>query len=316
MNIRISWVLKALVTSGLLYYVFSRIGFAEIVAAIASARMDFFAAAFLLVLLMNWVSSCRMKRLTERQGMTVSRRKIFEINLITNFYGLFLPGSLAGGAVRWNKLYKTDKNGTGALVAIVFNRFILTTATAATGMVFWVLAGNHGANAAAGLSLAGILAILLGLQGAMMHNRIFPRVERFLEGRLGKLALSLRQHADLPTTSLLRLAALSFAEEFLGVVSYYFVSRAIGMEVSFVQLGWIRSCILVVTMLPISISGFGVREGTLIALLAPYGVDGTVAVAFSLLLFARSLLSAAIGGVLETANLLFPAGRKEHEAPE
>jgi len=161
MNIRIPWALKALVTSGLLYYVFSRIDLAEIVAAIASARMDLFAAAFLLVLLMNWVSSCRMKRLTERQGMTVSRRRIFEINLITNFYGLFLPGSLAGGAVRWNKLYKTDKNGTGALVAIVFNRFILTAATAATGMVFWVLAGNHGANAAAGLSLAGILAILL-----------------------------------------------------------------------------------------------------------------------------------------------------------
>jgi len=144
MNIRIPWALKALVTSGLLYYVFSRIDLAEIVAAIASARMDLFAAAFLLVLLMNWVSSCRMKRLTERQGMTVSRRRIFEINLITNFYGLFLPGSLAGGAVRWNKLYKTDKNGTGALVAIVFNRFILTAATAATGMVFWVLAGKIG----------------------------------------------------------------------------------------------------------------------------------------------------------------------------
>jgi uncharacterized protein (TIRG00374 family) len=171
----------------------------------------------------------------------------------------------------------------------------------------------------------GILAILLVLQGAMINRRISPWVESSLEGKnrmpgivrgkLRKLTLSLRQNRDLPLTSLLWLAALSFIEEFLGVVSYYFVSLAIGMEVSFVHLGWIRSCILIVTMLPISFSGFGVREGTLIALLAPYGVSGTVAVAFSLLLFARSLLLAGIGGVLETANLLFPTSRKAIEEP-
>ena len=320
-----SWVLKALITSGLLYYIFNNIPVSEIVPAIASAQIHFFAIAFLLVLLMNYVASCRMKRLTDRQGMTVTRRRIFEINLIANFYGLFLPGSLAGGAVRWEKLYKTDQNGVGAFVAIIFNRFILTTATAATGVIFWALAGNYMSNRAAGLSLMGILAILLVLQGAMINSRIFPWVERSLEGKkrmpeivrskLRKLTLSLRQNRDLPLTSLLWLAALSFIEEFLGVVSYYFVSLAIGMEVSFVHLGWIRSCILIVTMLPISFSGFGVREGTLIALLAPYGVSGNVAVAFSLLLFARSLLMAGIGGVLETANLLFPTSRKAIEEP-
>ena len=325
MKYNLSWVLKALVTSGILYYIFNKIPISEIVPAIASARIHFFAIAFLLVLLMNYVASCRMKRLTDRQGMTVTRRRIFEINLIANFYGLFLPGSLAGGAVRWEKLYKTDKNGMGAFVAIIFNRFILTTATAATGVVFWALAGNYRSNRAAGLSLMGILAILLVLQGAMINRRISPWVESSLEGKnrmpgivrgkLRKLTLSLRHNRDLHLTSLLWLAALSFIEEFLGVVSYYFVSLAIGMEVSFVHLGWIRSCILIVTMLPISFSGFGVREGTLIALLAPYGVSGTVAVAFSLLLFARSLLLAGIGGVLETANLLFPTSRKAIEEP-
>lgn len=325
MKNNLSWVLKALITSGLLYYIFNNIPVSEIVPAIASARIHFFAIAFLLVLLMNYVASCRMKRLTDRQGMTVTRRRIFEINLIANFYGLFLPGSLAGGAVRWEKLFQTDKNGVGAFVAIIFNRFILTTATAATGVVFWALAGNYTSNRAAGLGLMGILAILLVLQGAMINSRIFPWVERSLEGKnrmpgivrskLRKLTLSLRQNRDLALTSLLWLAALSFIEEILGVVSYYFVSLAIGMEVSFVHLGWIRSCILIVTMLPISFSGFGVREGTLIALLAPYGVSGNVAVAFSLLLFARSLLMAGIGGVLETANLLFPASRKAIEEP-
>lgn len=312
-----TWILKACITSGLLYYIFRTIPVSEIVPAIVSARMDLFAVAFLLVLLMNHVSACRMKLLTDRQGMTVSRRRIFEINLITNFYGLALPGSLAGGGIRWNMLYKADRNGTGALVAIVFNRLVLTTATVATGLAFWVLAGSYRTNNAAGASLMGILALLLALQGAMIQGRIFPRVERFLEGggrlpeflrsKLGKLALSARQYRDLPRASLARIAALSFAEELLGVLSYCFVALAIGLDVPVIQLGWIRSCINIVLMLPVSLSGFGVREGALIALLEPFGVGGAAAVAFSLLLFARSLLTAAIGGVLEVAYLLFPA---------
>jgi uncharacterized membrane protein YbhN (UPF0104 family) len=97
MKYNLSWVLKALITLGLLSYIFNIIPVSEIVPAIASARIHFFAIAFLLVLLMNYVASCRMKRLTDRQGMTVTRRRIFEINLIAKFYGLVLPGSLAGG---------------------------------------------------------------------------------------------------------------------------------------------------------------------------------------------------------------------------
>lgn len=322
---RLSWVLKALITSGLLFYILTTVPIEGIVPAIASARVEYFAVSILLLLLKNYIASWRMKRLTDLQGMTVSLRRIFEINLITSYYGLFLPGSLAGGAIRWHKLHQIDGNGLGIFIAILYNRYILTIATAAIGVVFWILAGKYQASMAAGIILLGILIGLLILQGVFVHGKLSAWAERTVDSwvrmpesmrdKLRKLFLSLGQYRTLPPSTLIRIVLFSIAEELVGVVSFVFVSLAIGLEVPPVQLAWIRSCIIFVTMLPISFSGFGVREGTLITLLAPYGVGSTAAVAYSLLLYSRNLLLALAGGILETGFHLFPGKRKAMEDP-
>lgn len=326
MKYRVPWVLKALITTGLLYYIGTTIPIKGIAPAIASARMEYFAVSFLLLLLRQYVASWRMKRLTDRQGLTVSLGRIFEINLITNYYGLFLPGSLAGGAIRWHKLHQAEGNGPGIFIAILFNRFLLTTATAATGVAFWALAGKVEANRAAGIILLGILFGLLALQGAFVHGKLSAWAQGAVDRGacmsdvtrewIRKLFLALGHYRGLPFPALLGIAGVSVAEDLLGVASFFFVSLAIGLEVPFAHLGWIRACVIFVTMLPLSLSGFGVREGTLIALLAPYGVGGTAAVAFSLLLYSRNLLLALVGGALETGNFLFPAKRKALKEPE
>lgn len=63
-------------------------------------------------------------------------------------------------------------------------------------------------------------------------------------------------------------------------------------------------------MLPISFAGLGVREGTLVFLLQPYGVSATDAVALFFLFFARALLVAGIGGLFEAKNIFLPSRDK------
>lgn len=325
MKFRWMWVLKALITAGLLYYILATVPIRGIVPAITSARMDYFTMALLLLLLKNSLASWRMKQLTSRQGMTISLRRIFEINLITSFYGLFLPGSLAGGAIRWHKFHQVDRNGLGIFLAILYNRYILTTATAAIGVMFWGLAGKYEAGLGPGITLLVLFLGLLTLQGMFVHEKLSAWAEKTVVDRirmpetvrdkLRKLFLALSQYRTFPLATQLGIALFSLVEELVGIASFVCVSRAIGLEIPIVHLGWIRSCVIFVIMLPISFSGFGVREGTLIALLAPYGVAGTAAVAFSLLLYSRNLLFALSGGILETGALLFPAKRNAMEDP-
>jgi hypothetical protein len=90
---------------------------------------------------------------------------------------------------------------------------------------------------------------------------------------------------------------------------------AVGLEISPLTLGWVRTAVMVLVMLPITIAGFGVREGALVAVLAQYGIPGEEAVAFSLLMFALATLpNGAIGGALEAWRLLRP-GRRAAEPP-
>ena len=51
-------------------------------------------------------------------------------------------------------------------------------------------------------------------------------------------------------------------------------------------------------MLPLSLNGLGVREGSLVLLLAPYGVAAPAAVALGLAWFAMTLALGLVGGLV------------------
>ncbi|MGB0911830.1 MAG: lysylphosphatidylglycerol synthase domain-containing protein, partial [Nitrospirales bacterium] len=99
---------------------------------------------------------------------------------------------------------------------------------------------------------------------------------------------------------------LSFSWQILGIAFFYLIARAIDLDMSFESLGWIRAGLGLLLLLPISISGIGVREGGLIFLLAYFGIAPAVAIAFSFLLFARTIFLGLVGAVLEAKEILIP----------
>ena len=103
---------------------------------------------------------------------------------------------------------------------------------------------------------------------------------------------------------------LNLIKHLLGILSFYLFALSLGMDLSIVSVGWVRSFIVIISVIPISISGFGIREGSLIYLLQPYSVSAPEAVALSLLFFSKSLIVGVIGGLLEAKTLIFPSGIK------
>jgi hypothetical protein len=83
------------------------------------------------------------------------------------------------------------------------------------------------------------------------------------------------------------------------------LGRGLGMSVSFVSMGWVRSVVTLFTTLPISIGGVGVREGMLVLTLAGFGVAAPDANAHTILIFATTILAPGLaGGVVEAAHWL------------
>ena len=96
--------------------------------------------------------------------------------------------------------------------------------------------------------------------------------------------MSITQYHNLSKSELIYIFGLSLIAQFLGIFVMFLLALSIGLNLSFLDLGWIRSFIVIITMLPISFSGIGVREASLIVLLQPYSVSSSDAVALSFLL--------------------------------
>jgi hypothetical protein len=108
-------------------------------------------------------------------------------------------------------------------------------------------------------------------------------------------------------------STISCLEHLVGIFLILFLAHAVLAGLNFVQIGWLRSAVVLVQLLPVSFSGLGIREGTFVLLSEPYGVTGALAVSMSLLLFGKNLFIGAIGGIIELQSLIFPPTKGEQE---
>lgn len=89
----------------------------------------------------------------------------------------------------------------------------------------------------------------------------------------------------------------------LGILSIFLAAMAVGAEVSWVTLGWMRSLLAIILLLPLGWGGVGVREATVAAILQPYGVAPALAIAIGAIVSLRNILEAVLGGLVEVASL-------------
>jgi uncharacterized membrane protein YbhN (UPF0104 family) len=99
---------------------------------------------------------------------------------------------------------------------------------------------------------------------------------------------------------------LAVARHLLGIVSFGLIALSLDIHLSLLTIGWIRVVLQAIMTLPITLSGIGLREGTLVILLQEYGVSASDAVALAFLVFAIGLLVNSLGGILEFKNFIRP----------
>ena len=83
-----------------------------------------------------------------------------------------------------------------------------------------------------------------------------------------------------------------------GAIAVGLMARALGVSLPLAVWFAVVPLVALAMVLPISISGVGVREGGLALLLAPLGVPAEQAVAIGLLWFLSTIFAGVIGGVL------------------
>ena len=132
-------------------------------------------------------------------------------------------------------------------------------------------------------------------------HRVRARVPDRLRGVLGEMWAPLRTLAsDRPLIA--RVTALGLAYQALILLSVWCAARSIELEREFTLIAVAVPQVLVLTLVPVSVAGFGVREGGFAVLLGTAGVSATDATLLSLTTVAVMAVASLPGAVAIVAG--------------
>ena len=312
---RIRLFVKLGISSGLLILVLSIVPISEVFGALLQTHLPLLACAVPLVLAGPFLSASRLKILTRAQGMGSPLPQLVQINFAVCWYGLFLPGHLAGGAIRWYLLSRLENRSAEALAAVVLSRLNYLAVLAALGVLFLVLdvSADYGPAMLLGLLPLLLIAGIPAVASWPLWRRLSHRAG---DGFVGRLLAAVSQYQSLSHRQAAAVSAISALENMVGVIVVLLLAAAVSVEVPFLTLGWMRSAVQLLDNLPLTIAGLGIREASLLVLLEPYGVAGERAVALAFILLGRRLLLGLVGGLLEGIRLLAPRAVGRYGAPQ
>lgn len=302
----------------ILYFIFSNIPITEVISITKSSRLDYILISLVLYITVLLFTAYRLKTIAYNQNISITIFQAAEINLSKIFYGLLLPGgSLTGGTIRFYKLFGKDRNTAGSLATISLDGVISIIALCLVAVFIWLLHMPPNSGVIVSILLliltACISLILLLFKGkrTVLFDIISDLINKtFFPDKLKRLVTSLSQYKNLNLRCFTTIFAVSIATQLLGILVYYFFARSLGIDITLVAIGWVRGVVVIATMLPITLSGIGVREGVFLYMLNQYGVASEQSLALSFLVFVFIvLISASIYGIIEVWRLFLSSLR-------
>lgn len=278
---------------------------------IMAIPLTILAILVIVALLRTWLTGLRWQ-LVNPDVTSLNSWQYFRLVMMAKPFNLVMPGALGGDFVRAAFTIKEVKTNHWAnVIGIVVDRFIgLLSITILGGISlvfmsdlpdkkpfynsFIVLFFVFGATVITGsmpliLNQFEKLFSRMGNSGTKLHNALtsWSAAMRFFIQNplrlLGSLAICVPIHG------------LSF-------LTTYVMASVLNIQISFIDICVVQSLVWIITAVPISISGTGLRELSMIYFLSLFGVEPEPATVLSIYLYIVTVLLGFIGLILVALN--------------
>jgi hypothetical protein len=274
-----------------------RLDWGHVAAAFGRLRAGSLLAAVLLFAGLQVVSGLRWRLLARAQGFDGSPLRYVAYYFIGSFFNLALPTSVGGDVVRvW---YLAGQDGAGPAAGRRLAAFLSVLADRVNGVVVLVVLACVSAAVCPTPLKPWIVWTVAGVGTTTVVGLAAVPVLRLISsprfGHLRRLADGGWSYCQKPGV-LMAATLLSVVVQVGNAALGYLLGEALGLPVPAFYYGLIVPLVALLSLLPISLNGMGLREAGYIALLAPLGIDSGEAVTFSLLTFAVTAL-VSFGGL-------------------
>lgn len=297
-----STLIRVLASALLLGFVLWHVDLMEVVAAIATTSLPLFVVAGLFHFLAVLLRTVRWRLLLRAHGHEQSLAYLGHAIMVGIFFNNLLPSSFGGDGYRALALARPCGSLAISTATVLVDRLLGVIALMAfAALALLVGVSTELATGPIWIILAAA-AVLLLLAFAMLRGDRRTWLLRFLPGHVlkGKLHRFLDALAVYRNDARAIAAGLgwSFVLQLEVIIQFYLFGLALGWALPITVYALFVPIILLLLMLPISIGGFGVREGLFAAFFSTVGVDPAQAVALSWLWFGSGLIQALYGGYI------------------
>ena len=276
---------------------------------LAGAHPRWFVLAVLLAITANVVSAIRWAAIARALGLIAPGGRLILMYARSITTNMLLPGAtLSGDLLRSYQLAGLGNSFLRAALSVFFDRFsglwvlCIMSLLAAAGMA----AAGIARATALPPGLGGYILLLAGIAVAPLIPWPTGWVRAVPMAALARFADSLdalRNRLRSERKALLRSLWLSIAVQVLSAGTLWVCSRAVGVELSYLNMLAAAAPIFIMAAVPVGVAGFGTRELAAVLVLGLFGVPGDQATATALLYG----LAAVVQGVLAAPLFLTKA---------
>ena len=269
-------------------------------------RFEFTWQAFFLLLLTNLAMSIRWSLLLQKFNMQQPILESLRYYLIGGFYGTVLPGLIGSDVVRLSLSSKQSSKSKALLtISILFERscgiMVLLMMAATTAMFVPILLDGDQiiANVISWLAITIfiLLALFLGIIKIGPDRWFTFSREKYSWKK--KISILLGNFRSLTLCMLFFIILLSFIAHLFDILGTFFLAKALNIEQSFSIFLLLMPIVYVLTILPISIGGIGMREGALTFFLVKAGVLASDAILLAFVIYFNRVLVGLVGGLIQ-----------------
>ena len=241
----------------------------------------------------------RWQLLVARCGADLPYARLFRLSMIGVFFNQTLPSSAGGDAMR---IWLLGKQSTWRIAAysVLLDRVIGVVALAILVVLClpWTLGLVRSPVGRAALLLIGCGCIAAGIAFMALSWRPLRFLQRWSPTRHLAAAAGIAMSLLRSPSSLIAVFGSSIIVHLLTALAAWCAARAVGADLPLLYSLYLVSPVVLLTVIPISIAGWGVREGAMVVAFGYAGLAQSDGLIVSLLFGFGYLVLGIVGGLV------------------
>src|SRR3990170_8967752 len=297
-------IIKIFVSIALLIFLFKKADMGNVWAIMQSMNFLILAAVALLYAVSQIISTYRWSLFLPNAGIHVPFLKLVSLYYVGMFFNIFLPSAIGGDVVKSYYLYKFSGKGGNSLASVFLDRFTGFFALVTIAVVSLIFGYGYVKETYVPFFIITLASVFF-LSSLILWNRGLHNWALVITGKIKLFGINekiesfynaIMLYKGEPVV-LLKAFGVSFIIQFMSITIFYLISKGLDMTVSIGYFFLFVPIAVTISMIPISLSGLGLREGAFVYLFTKVGATDAQALSISLSIFGVMVMLGLIGGI-------------------